>query len=277
MNIDAGIKKLDAMKDPIWTSVVSCEMLREILLAMKDEPEDAKVDFEYMHNFEAQVSKSLSELADKMKEDFAAHMEANEDICKRLEGRLASLEKQVKDTREELCSHLWKVEDTECPKLWTAQDVGDVGFWKYKLTTIEATLDHFNKRLARLEEAVKLIQFDNDIEPEQPCPSVECVHLWNGTDKGRRCVYCGVEEVIVKTAPAEKECEHKVIVDGYGTEGKLYCKECHEEIKKTDTITIPREVAERWLYDGSTYIGGGNSIDFVNELRKSLAVERNEK
>lgn len=79
-------------------------------------------------------------------------------------------------------------------------------------------------------------------------------------------------------APAEKECERKVIVDGYGTEGKLYCKECGFEVKKPDTITISREVAERWIRDyGYHATRPMSGFNLLKEFCKSLAVERNVK
>ena len=62
------------------------------------------------------------------------------------------------------------------------------------LQGVSDRLDGLEKRIDRAEHDITYATTRREA-PAQPCPT-GCVHLWNGTLRGRRCIYCGVEELI---------------------------------------------------------------------------------
>jgi hypothetical protein len=64
-SIQAGIEKLEELDSSTGAVEVSFVELRFILTAMLTE-EKEPVDYDYIHNFESQVSKSLQELSDRL-------------------------------------------------------------------------------------------------------------------------------------------------------------------------------------------------------------------
>jgi len=104
-------------------------------------------------------------------------------------------------------------------------------------------------------------------EPAQPCPTGECVHLWNGTLRGRRCVYCGVEELIPPLTEQSKA---------------VYTEEINPSPQpKPATIEIDREIAEgylRWKKESETcsdrFLSSGIGDESASIMKYYMEYER---
>jgi hypothetical protein len=166
-----------------------------------------------------------------------------------------------------------------------------MNFHEKRITQVEAdihvlvnTCNSLSDRVTRLEEAVKLIQFDNDIEPEPSsvwkCPHCgksegtwfdrtldengnmttrcnasgkdidkpssvsecktgsknECEHLWNGIIGGRRCIYCGIKELI-EPKPTQNHFRDTTKLVATTPQEAPHTKECNDECIKNNHVT----------------------------------------